>query len=845
MHLALLSCDPRASTCPFSAQGVCCAHSRTAVLRLFCRDSTPPYTQLSINLDNISTIRVFLEADQVKQAEYQTKLRPLLGPNIHRIALSRANLPAPTTTMSQHMIRVQSDDMALAHSLAELEKNRLDTERSGVLVGQGFDESRQPAPLETTDSEVLNGARSQRATFEFDDDTESAGSFVVGDDGRYEYVYSAQEEHDQGIYSDEGEEVESNNARTRESLPPLAAIAALASSPNMIPEADHYEPEYIEEGVDYEGLEAEPYFVGEPLSALQLAVGKELARDDSGIEYSAVENMDSEIEVLPPLSQTATDDAAPAAALSGPKSSQHSSNNKPNKRKWSLKAFRWPLRKETVEKPDLVAMEKEKPPLPNLLKPRGQRPFSLFKPSIPPPDPSPAIVIAAAQAQPEPAEPAVVETESAWDIPHTATVQKTQHKTTQINQYTLLRELGRGVHGTVKLAYDQTMDRTVAIKIIAKKKRLGFPSLATMAPDVRREVAVLKKVSGFERCVGLLEVLEDNEAGETYLVLEYMPGGPVRWALDPASSAVSIPGSPNPSMSYAPGQVPYWDESSARPLLRDVLLGLAFLHSRGIVHRDIKPANLLVDSEGRVRITDFGTSLWEGEGAGGVTEGTPAFWAPEMVGFAVFNEQEKGKQELVKQENKNRLQLPKIVVTRAASDVSAFSRTEMLLFPSNPSLPSPPSRTSRAPSVTQETEAARRAELVSPAVDIWALGATMYCLLFGRVPFSAPTEWTLFRKIREDPLSFPAFVNISIACRELIEGMMSKNVEERWTVEQIALWPWMTEGMEREEREAWVTRVLGMVGEQRRVEVAEEEVKEAVGIMVSLCGSGAANEVES
>jgi [calcium/calmodulin-dependent protein kinase] kinase len=124
----------------------------------------------------------------------------------------------------------------------------------------------------------------------------------------------------------------------------------------------------------------------------------------------------------------------------------------------------------------------------------------------------------------------------------------------------------------------------------------------------------------------------------------------------------------------------------------------------------------------------------------------------------------------------------------------------------------------------------------SPAVDNWALGVTMYCLLFGRTPFAGTSEWTLFRRIREDDVDFPESIPVSIACRELLEGMMTKDVLDRWTIERIALWPWTTEGMEAEEREDWVGRILGFVAADMaglEVEVGEEEVKKAVGVMVS------------
>ena len=74
-----------------------------------------------------------------------------------------------------------------------------------------------------------------------------------------------------------------------------------------------------------------------------------------------------------------------------------------------------------------------------------------------------------------------------------------------------------------------------------------------------------------------------------------------------------------------------FDESMTRYILDQVLEGIKYLHSNGIVHRDIKPENLLMDAQGYVRITDLGISReWTPDNSQD-TSGTPGYMAPEVM----------------------------------------------------------------------------------------------------------------------------------------------------------------------------------------------------------------------
>lgn len=72
-------------------------------------------------------------------------------------------------------------------------------------------------------------------------------------------------------------------------------------------------------------------------------------------------------------------------------------------------------------------------------------------------------------------------------------------------------------------------------------------------------------------------------------------------------------------------------EDETRFIIANVLIGLEYMHSQGVIHRDIKPENLLLDEKGYVRITDMGISrVWSPDNAHD-TSGTPGYMAPEVM----------------------------------------------------------------------------------------------------------------------------------------------------------------------------------------------------------------------
>ncbi|MCA9707296.1 MAG: serine/threonine protein kinase [Myxococcales bacterium] len=195
----------------------------------------------------------------------------------------------------------------------------------------------------------------------------------------------------------------------------------------------------------------------------------------------------------------------------------------------------------------------------------------------------------------------------------------------RIGRYPVLKRLGEGGMGVVYAAYDEELDRRIAIKLLI---RHGGPKDDRARARIRREAQAMARLSD----PGVAHVYEVGEwNGSTYVAMEYVRGVTLKqWLAEP------------------------------RPLEQriDVLVqaarGLVAAHRAGVVHRDFKPDNVMVDRQRRVRVLDFGLAQAHDQGnverteesytpytaeAGaldveltqaGAVMGTPAYMSPEQ-----------------------------------------------------------------------------------------------------------------------------------------------------------------------------------------------------------------------
>ena len=166
--------------------------------------------------------------------------------------------------------------------------------------------------------------------------------------------------------------------------------------------------------------------------------------------------------------------------------------------------------------------------------------------------------------------------------------------------------IGHGAMGDIYRAKDTTLDRDVAVKVLAER----YAEDAEIRERFTREALTAARLSGEPSIVTIFDVGEWN--GRPFIVMEYLPGGSLEQRLRTGPSEV--------------GQALGWLEQAARALDAG--------HRRGVVHRDVKPGNLLLDRNEQVHVADFGIASATGLQSltlTGTVLGTAGYIAPEQA----------------------------------------------------------------------------------------------------------------------------------------------------------------------------------------------------------------------
>jgi eukaryotic-like serine/threonine-protein kinase len=173
-------------------------------------------------------------------------------------------------------------------------------------------------------------------------------------------------------------------------------------------------------------------------------------------------------------------------------------------------------------------------------------------------------------------------------------------------RYRLESKLGSGGMSTVYLAVDEVLDRAVAIKLLHRE----ISEEADQLERFRREARAAARLS-HPNLVGVIDAGEDD--GRPYIVFEYIEGRTLKRRLQEE------------------GRLPV-DEAVAYAI--EIGRGLTAAHARKLVHRDVKPQNVLIDPDGRAKVTDFGIARsLESKGltATGRVLGTTDYVSPEQA----------------------------------------------------------------------------------------------------------------------------------------------------------------------------------------------------------------------
>lgn len=255
--------------------------------------------------------------------------------------------------------------------------------------------------------------------------------------------------------------------------------------------------------------------------------------------------------------------------------------------------------------------------------------------------------------------------------------------------------------------------------------------------------------------------------------------------------------------------VPCLTLNQVQDAFRDTVLGLEYLHFQGIIHRDIKPANLLWTADFRVKISDFGVSYL---GKPIRNDDTIDEELPEADASDITEE----------------VELAKTVGT------PAFYAPE-LCDPDLFDIESTPHR----PRITGQ-------------IDVWALGVTLYCMVFGRLPFLDSNEMAMYEKIareevfipqvrlkgveRSDKPTIPSekrmddiieYEPIDEELCDLLKRLLHKDPAKRINLKDVKHHPWVLRGISNQS--AWVDETdPSLQSEGKKIEVSSEDVAGAV-----------------
>jgi len=175
----------------------------------------------------------------------------------------------------------------------------------------------------------------------------------------------------------------------------------------------------------------------------------------------------------------------------------------------------------------------------------------------------------------------------------------------KIREYTIIEQIGEGGMGSVYLA-EHSMLGKVAIKALAPQLCLNQHFRDRFIKEAKAQFALKH-----ENIVQLHTVME--EGNDLFLVMEYIDGCSLDVFIENEKEL---------------------DCDKALTIFKDILNGLNYAHSQGVIHRDVKPSNILITNEGKAKVMDFGIALMsDGKRLTktGTTLGTAWYMSPEQI----------------------------------------------------------------------------------------------------------------------------------------------------------------------------------------------------------------------
>jgi serine/threonine protein kinase len=380
-----------------------------------------------------------------------------------------------------------------------------------------------------------------------------------------------------------------------------------------------------------------------------------------------------------------------------------------------------------------------------------------------------------------------------------------------VSHYLMGRVLGEGSYAKVREGVDVETFERVAIKIFQRKKLVKMTGGDL---NVQREINIIQCMK-HKNVVEFMDSFNMDMKDKLYIVLGFCGGGNLQDLLQSA---------PNKQLPLC----------QARSLFRDLIEGLEYLHTQGIIHKDIKPDNLLITSNGSLKITDFGVAENINNEDDGMFKsflpgvGSPAFQPPEAIGgtsvepslnsshdvsevSAATNQGLAPSESQVsssisfrsKKEKINRLSTN---TNSSASHASANNHNPSAIAASQGSGSNAQVQDADAESTKEEDlendveeEDDEENDYCNKSifkVDIWSAGIVLYIMTIGKFPFDNKNMLTLFDNIAKGVYVVPEWVEPNL--RDLISKVLEVDPIKRLSIPQIKKHPWMTMEMKDE-----------------------------------------------
>ncbi|KAK3359017.1 kinase-like domain-containing protein [Lasiosphaeria hispida] len=292
----------------------------------------------------------------------------------------------------------------------------------------------------------------------------------------------------------------------------------------------------------------------------------------------------------------------------------------------------------------------------------------------------------------------------------------------ELSNYAIVKTIGKGYFGEVKLVRKRQDGRVYALKRLFKSEMISKEQL----PRVRAERDALAE-SDSEWVVKLFTTFQDNVS--LYMLMEFLPGGDLMSVL----------------IKYQ-----IFSEDITRFYTAEIIMAIEAIHNLGYIHRDIKPDNILLDRGGHIKLADFGLSK-------GFRKDHEKSYYQELLQRPVPPSSRP-------QNNRHSVNIDEISLTVSnRAQINEWRRSRRLMAYSSVGTPD-----YIAPELFSTNG-------YSFEIDWWSLGTIIYECLVGWPPFAAETFYDTYRKIINWPhtLLFPDDIQLSYNAVHLIRSMIN------------------------------------------------------------------------